>query len=99
MTQLGVVDEGVELDDKVGKPVEPTASPIQRAFRSIEALADQSLTASDLARVLGVNRSTALRLLVETVAYRLRRPRRGDEAVCHRLDEVLRPDRHARAAC
>jgi DNA-binding IclR family transcriptional regulator len=68
MTQLGVVDEGVELDDEVGKPVEPTASPIQRAFRSIEALAEQSLTASDLSRVLGVNRSTALRLLAELVA-------------------------------
>jgi len=68
MTQLDVVDEGMDLDERVGKQSEPAASPIQRAFRSIEALADQSLSASDLARVLGVNRSTALRLLAELVA-------------------------------
>jgi DNA-binding IclR family transcriptional regulator len=68
MTQPGVAQAAEELDDRFGNVVEPTVSPIQRAFRSIEALAEQSLTASDLARVLGVNRSTALRLLAELVA-------------------------------
>jgi len=43
-------------------------SPIQRALRTIEVLAANSLTAADVARVLDVNRSTALRLLAELVA-------------------------------
>lgn len=44
------------------------ASPIQRALRTIEILAAGSLTAAEVARLLRVNRSTALRLLAELVA-------------------------------
>ena len=38
---------------------------IQRVFQAIEYLTDQAATASDVARHIGVNRSTALRLLNE----------------------------------
>ena len=51
-----------------GAPDRPPTSPIQRALRTIEILAARSLTAADLARLLRVNRSTALRLLTELVA-------------------------------
>lgn len=68
MTERAMSLEADEPDGQSGIGLEPTVSPIQRAFRSIEALAERSLTAADLARVLGVNRSTALRLLAELVA-------------------------------
>jgi DNA-binding IclR family transcriptional regulator len=69
MTGNGIdVARATELEEQFGHAVESPASPIQRAFRSIEALAEHSLTASDVSRVLGVNRSTALRLLAELVA-------------------------------
>ena len=67
MTQRAMIGEAAELDGQFGAALEPTTSPIQRAFRTIEALAERSLTAAELARVLGVNRSTALRLLAELV--------------------------------
>lgn len=49
----------------------PATSPIRRAFSALEALADGPRTAASLARVLGVNRSTALRLMteLETLGY------------------------------
>jgi DNA-binding IclR family transcriptional regulator len=67
MIHGATIGETDEQDGQFGAALEPTASPIQRAFRSIEALAERSLTAAELARVLGVNRSTALRLLAELV--------------------------------
>jgi DNA-binding IclR family transcriptional regulator len=50
---------------------------VRRAFLGVEALADGPRTASDIARQLGVNRSTALRLLteLETTGYVSRDPR------------------------
>ena len=57
-----------EADDQPSRAIESNNSLIQRAFRSIEALSEGPMTASDLARLLGVNRSTALRLLAELVA-------------------------------
>ena len=50
------------LPDSAGRQ---SVSPIQRALRTIELLAGESLTAAELARELGVNRSSALRLLAE----------------------------------
>jgi DNA-binding IclR family transcriptional regulator len=44
-----------------------TPSPIQRAMRALELLAEQPLTAAEVARELGMNRSTSLRLLAELV--------------------------------
>jgi DNA-binding IclR family transcriptional regulator len=41
------------------------SSPVRRAFAALESLADGPRTAADIARVLGVNRSTALRLMSE----------------------------------
>lgn len=43
-------------------------SPIQRAMRAIELLSAGPLTAAEVARELGVNRSTTLRLLSELVS-------------------------------
>lgn len=56
-----------ELSTAVGAERAPrtTASPIQRALLALEELATGPKSASDVARVLGVNRSTALRLLQE----------------------------------
>jgi DNA-binding IclR family transcriptional regulator len=65
------LDAGIGSNGNAGGPpraAEPPVSPIQRALRAIEILAERSLTASEVARVLGVNRSTALRLLAELVA-------------------------------
>ena len=51
-------------------------SHIRRAFQALEALADGPRGAADIARVLGVNRSTALRLMteVESIGYVRRDP-------------------------
>src|SRR5687768_15896397 len=45
-----------------------TASPVRRAFAALESLADGPRAAADIARVLRVNRSTALRLMSELQA-------------------------------
>ena len=45
-----------------------TASPVRRAFAALESLAEGPRTAADIARVLHVNRSTALRLMSELQA-------------------------------
>ena len=44
------------------------ASPVRRAFAALESLADGPRSAADIARSLGVNRSTALRLMSELQA-------------------------------
>lgn len=54
--------------DQASVPAPAPGSPIKRALRAIEILAAGPLTAADAARLLGVNRSTALRLLGELVA-------------------------------
>jgi DNA-binding IclR family transcriptional regulator len=51
-----------------GEAERQSISPIQRAMRTIELLAADPLTAAEVARLLDVNRSTALRLLAELVA-------------------------------
>ena len=48
-----------------GPPDRQVRSPVKRALQAIERLADGPLGASALARTLGVNRSSALRLLRE----------------------------------
>jgi DNA-binding IclR family transcriptional regulator len=61
----------LEVPGSNGLPHEagrPPVSAIQRALRTIEMLAADSRTAAEVARVLAVNRSTALRLLAELVA-------------------------------
>jgi DNA-binding IclR family transcriptional regulator len=51
-------------------------SHIQRAFQALEALVSGPLTAAGIAQVLGVNRSTALRLMteIEGLGYVVRDP-------------------------
>jgi DNA-binding IclR family transcriptional regulator len=53
----------ITTDEGVVRRMGP--STLDRAFTAIEALAEGPATAADIARVLGVNRSTALRLLTE----------------------------------
>jgi DNA-binding IclR family transcriptional regulator len=62
------VPEAPDSDALPHEASHPSVSPIQRALRTIETLAGHSLTAAEVARVLNVNRSTALRLLAELVA-------------------------------
>jgi DNA-binding IclR family transcriptional regulator len=52
-------------------PAADGASHIARVFRTLEALVSGPKMASDIAQVLGVNRSTALRLMseIETLGY------------------------------
>ena len=51
-------------------------SHISRAFQALEALVSGPQTAASIAQVLGVNRSTALRLLseIESLGYVIRDP-------------------------
>ncbi len=51
-------------------------SHIRRAFQALEALVSRPRTAADIAQVLGVNRSTALRLMteIESLGYVVRDP-------------------------
>lgn len=55
------------VDGKIGSAGVRAAgeSQLRRGLRALEALADRPRTASEVARLLGVNRSTALRLLAE----------------------------------
>jgi DNA-binding IclR family transcriptional regulator len=57
---------GASRPDPVG--LGATASAVRRAFTALESLADGPRTAADIARVLEVNRSTALRLMSELQA-------------------------------
>lgn len=54
----------------------PGGSHIRRAFQALEALISGPLTAAGVAQVLGVNRSTALRLMseIESLGYVTRDP-------------------------
>ena len=54
----------------------PSGSHIGRAFRALESLIGGSRSAADIAQVLGVNRSTALRLMseIEALGYVVRDP-------------------------
>jgi DNA-binding IclR family transcriptional regulator len=45
-----------------------SSSPVRRAFAALESLADGPRSAAEIARILGVNRSTALRLMSELQA-------------------------------
>lgn len=51
-----------------GGRAERTGGPLRRAFQTLEFLADGPRSASDVARLLDVNRSTALRLLSDLEA-------------------------------
>ena len=67
------------MTDNREYPLEPEgrgATVVQRVFRAIEALADGPRSASEVSRVLDVNRSTALRLLgeLEATGYVARDP-------------------------
>jgi IclR family acetate operon transcriptional repressor len=57
-------------------PLNPGSSHIARAFQAIEALVAGPLTAAAIAQALGVNRSTALRLMadIEALGYVRRDP-------------------------
>ncbi len=57
-------------------PLNTGASHISRAFRALEALVAGPQTAAGIAQVLGVNRSTALRLMteIESLGYAVRDP-------------------------
>jgi DNA-binding IclR family transcriptional regulator len=56
---------GLSIAGEVERSARTSASPIQRALIALEELAAGPRSAADIARVLGVNRSTALRLLQE----------------------------------
>jgi DNA-binding IclR family transcriptional regulator len=62
-------------NDKTALP-NPGASQVRRAFLALEALIPGPRAAADIARVLGVNRSTALRLMneLESIGYVHRDP-------------------------
>jgi len=57
-------------------PLNPGGSHISRAFQALEALVGGPQTAAGIAQVLGVNRSTALRLMteIESLGYVFRDP-------------------------
>ncbi|MHB8398712.1 MAG: IclR family transcriptional regulator [Candidatus Limnocylindrales bacterium] len=63
-----MANQAARLDDTAEPAPRPSVSPIQRAFLALESLAEGARSASDIARVLGVNRSSALRLLQELEA-------------------------------
>ncbi len=60
-----MVKPGLSIAVAQERTLQPTVSPIQRAFLALGELAQGAKSASDIARALGVNRSTALRLLHE----------------------------------
>src|SRR4029079_8613564 len=59
------------------------ASQIRRAFRALETLTGGPQTAAGIAQVLGVNRSTALRLMaeIEALGYVVRDPETKSYAI------------------
>src|ERR1044072_411855 len=65
-----------ELPTRNVVPLTPGGSHISRAFQALEALISGPQTAASIAQVLGVNRSTALRLMseIESLGYVIRNP-------------------------
>src|SRR5579862_2481399 len=76
-----------EDDDGGAAPANRQRSPLQRGLRTLELLAFAPRTVADVARLLGVNRSSAHRLLreLEECAYVVR-----DEAT-HRYSLARKP--------
>jgi DNA-binding IclR family transcriptional regulator len=66
----------VEFRDQEPSALSSGGSHIQRAFQALEALVSGPQTAASIAQVLGVNRSTALRLMteIESLGYVVRDP-------------------------
>ena len=58
----------ISITEATSDAIERGASPIARAFRVVELLAEHPRSASETARATGVNRSTALRLLQDLEA-------------------------------
>jgi DNA-binding IclR family transcriptional regulator len=77
---------------------DPPTTLIGRIFRTFEILASEPLTAAELGRKLGVNRSTALRLLTELIdtSYVVRDPETKRFALVppRFLNLIARQDRH-----
>jgi DNA-binding IclR family transcriptional regulator len=78
-----VPNQAVVSDATAVPSAEPGQSLLARAFVSLEAIAEAPRTAADIARILGVNRSTSLRLMTELEAtgYVRRDPRTKRYAV------------------
>lgn len=64
------------LSESEPTPLQPSGGHIARAFRALEALIPGPQTAARIAQALGVNRSTALRLMseIEQLGYVVRDP-------------------------
>jgi DNA-binding IclR family transcriptional regulator len=61
----GAVSRDLMADEELGSPSIDRSSKLARGLLTLEALADGPKTAAEVARVLGVNRSSALRILQE----------------------------------
>src|SRR5947209_5174360 len=66
----------IELRDRETAPLGNGGSHIQRAFQALETLVSGPQSAAAVAQILGVNRSTALRLMteIEALGYVVRDP-------------------------
>jgi DNA-binding IclR family transcriptional regulator len=69
--QLGIVEEAVAVPPSSAPSVQPVGDDarahLRRAFRALEEACITPRSASEMARILNVNRSTALRMLNELV--------------------------------